>query len=147
MRTLQIAVTKEKLEEKQKQLKKNAVKQKALLTFLFQANETTFLAKDLQQQTGASSQTIKALIQEGLLTESYEEIYRDPYRDREFTPSTPLDLTTEQAEAAKPIHQAVSDEKHETFYCTGSQEAVKPKFIYRRLIMSSKGKRSDRPSS
>ncbi|MEJ4083543.1 primosomal protein N' [Bacillus altitudinis] len=119
VRTLQIAVTKEKLEEKQKQLKKNAVKQKALLTFLFQANETTFLAKDLQQQTGASSQTIKALIQEGLLTESYEEIYRDPYRDREFTPSTPLDLTKEQAEAAKPIHQAVSDEKHETFLLHG----------------------------
>ncbi|MGN7281964.1 primosomal protein N' [Bacillus altitudinis] len=119
VRTIQIAVTKEKLEEKQEQLKKNAVKQKALLTFLFQANETTFLAKDLQQQTGASSQTIKALIQEGLLTESYEEIYRDPYRDREFTPSTPLDLTTEQAEAAKPIHQAVSDEKHETFLLHG----------------------------
>lgn len=119
VRTLQVAVTKEKLEEKQKQLKKNAVKQKALLTFLFQANETTFLAKDLQQQTGASSQTIKALIQEGLLTESYEEIYRDPYRDREFTPSTPLDLTTEQAEAAKPIHQAVSDDKHETFLLHG----------------------------
>ncbi|MGN7324449.1 primosomal protein N' [Bacillus altitudinis] len=119
VRTLQVAVTKEKLEEKQKQLKKNAVKQKALLTFLFQANETTFLAKDLQQQTGASSQTIKALIQEGLLTESYEEIYRDPYRDRKFTPSTPLDLTTEQAEAVKPIHQAVSDEKHETFLLHG----------------------------
>lgn len=119
VRTLQIAVTKEKLEEKQKQLKKNAVKQKALLTFLFQANETTFLAKDLQQQTGASSQTLKALIQEGLLTESYEEIYRDPYRDREFTSSTPLDLTTEQAEAAKPIHQAVSDDKHETFLLHG----------------------------
>ncbi|WP_281201359.1 primosomal protein N' [Bacillus altitudinis] len=119
VRTLQVAVTKEKLEEKQKQLKKNAVKQKALLAFLLQANETTFLAKDLQQQTGASSQTIKALIQEGLLTESYEEIYRDPYRDRKFTPSTPLDLTTEQAEAAKPIHQAVSDEKHETFLLHG----------------------------
>ncbi|MGD7060152.1 primosomal protein N' [Bacillus altitudinis] len=119
VRTLQIAVTKEKLEEKQEQLKKNAVKQKALLAFLLQANETTFLAKDLQQQTGASSQTIKALIQEGLLTESYEEIYRDPYRDRAFTPSTPLDLTTEQAEAAKPIHQAVSDEKHETFLLHG----------------------------
>ncbi|MGJ5835211.1 primosomal protein N' [Bacillus sp. G402] len=119
VRTLQIAVTKEKLEEKQEQLKKNAVKQKALLTFLLQTNETTFLAKDLQQQTGASSQTIKALIQEGLLTESYEEIYRDPYRDREFTPSTPLDLTAEQAEAAKPIHQAVSDDKHETFLLHG----------------------------
>ncbi|WMT27853.1 primosomal protein N' [Bacillus aerius] len=119
VRTLQIAVTKEQLAEKQEQLKKNAVKQKALLAFLLQANETTFLAKDLQQQTGASSQTIKALIQEGLLTESYEEIYRDPYRDREFTPSTPLDLTTEQAEAAKPIHQAVSDEKHETFLLHG----------------------------
>ncbi|MCL4098271.1 primosomal protein N' [Bacillus altitudinis] len=119
VRTLQIAVTKEKLEEKQEQLKKNAVKQKALLAFLLQTNETTFLAKDLQQQTGASSQTIKALIQEGLLTESYEEIYRDPYRDREFTPSTPLDLTKEQAEASKPIHQAVSDDKHETFLLHG----------------------------
>lgn len=59
------------------------------------------------------------MIQEGLLTESYEEIYRDPYRDKEFTPSTPLDLTTEQAEAAKPIHQAVSDDKHETFLLHG----------------------------
>jgi len=119
VRTLQIAVTKEKLEEKLEQLKKNAVKQKALLAFLLQANETTFLAKDLQQQTGASSQTLKAFIQEGLLTESYEEIYRDPYQNRKFTPSTPLDLTIEQAEAAKPIHQAVSDDTHETFLLHG----------------------------
>ena len=119
VRTLQTAVSKEKLEEKQEQLKKNAVKQKALLAFLLQSNETTFLAKDLQQQTGASSQTLKAFIQEGLLTESYEEIYRDPYQNRKFTPSTPLDLTIEQAEAAKPIHQAVSDDTHETFLLHG----------------------------
>lgn len=119
VRTLQLAASKDKLEEKQQQLKKNAVKQKALLSFLLQASETTFLAKDLQQQTGASSQTLKTFIQEGLLTESYEEVYRDPYRDRAFTPSSSLDLMPEQAEAAKHIHQAVSDDRHETFLLHG----------------------------
>ncbi|AYJ90245.1 primosomal protein N' [Bacillus safensis] len=119
VRVLQLAVSKEKLEEKQQQLKKNAVKQKALISYLLQAGETTFLAKDLQQQTGASSQTLKTFIQEGLLTESYEEVYRDPYRDREFTPSASLDLTPEQTEAAKHIHQAVSEDQHETFLLHG----------------------------
>ncbi|MCM3365692.1 primosomal protein N' [Bacillus safensis] len=119
VRMLQLAVLKEKLEEKQQQLKKNAVKQKALISYLLQAGETTFLAKDLQQQTGASSQTLKTFIQEGLLTESYEEVYRDPYHDREFTPSASLDLTPEQREAAKHIHQAVSEDQHETFLLHG----------------------------
>ncbi|WP_368929465.1 primosomal protein N' [Bacillus pumilus] len=119
VRMLQLAASKDKLEEKQQQLKKNAVKQKALLSFLLQASETTFLAKYLQQQTGASSQTLKTLIQEGLLIESYEEVYRDPYRDRAFTPSASLDLMPEQAEAAKHIHQAVSDDRHETFLLHG----------------------------
>lgn len=119
VRMLQMAVSKEKLAEKQQQLKKNAVKQKALISYLLEAGETTFLAKDLQQQTGASSQTLKTFIQEGLLTESFEEVYRDPYRDREFTPSAPLDLTPEQREAAKHIHQAVSDGQHETFLLHG----------------------------
>ncbi len=119
VRMLQVAVSKEKLAEKQQQLKKNAVKQKALISYLLEAGETTFLAKDLQQQTGASSQTLKTFIQEGLLTESYEEVYRDPYRDREFTPSAPLDLTPEQREAAKHIHQAVSEDQHETFLLHG----------------------------
>lgn len=73
----------------------------------------------MQQQTGASSQTLKTFIQEGLLTESYEEVYRDPYRDREFTPSASLDLTPEQTEAAKHIHQAVSEDQHETFLLHG----------------------------
>ncbi|MFL0368859.1 primosomal protein N' [Bacillus safensis] len=119
VRMLQLAVSKEKLEEKQQQLKKNAVKQKALISYLLQAGEATFLAKDLQQQTGASSQTLKTFIQEGLLTESYEEVYRDPYRDREFTPSASLDLTPEQREAAKHIHQAVSEDQHATFLLHG----------------------------
>ncbi|MEC0985595.1 primosomal protein N' [Bacillus safensis] len=119
VRMLQLAVSKEKLEEKQQQLKKNAVKQKALISYLLQAGEATFLAKDLQQQTGASSQTLKTFIQEGLLTESYEEVYRDPYRDREFTPSASLDLTPEQTEAAKHIHQAVSEDQHATFLLHG----------------------------
>ncbi|MFS0656075.1 primosomal protein N' [Bacillus sp. 179-C3.3 HS] len=119
VRMMQVAVSKEKLADKQQQLKKNAVKQKALLSFLINASETTFLAKELQQQTGASSQTLKSFIQEGLLTESYEEVYRDPYKDREFTPSQSLDLTTEQAAAAKHIHQAVSDHQHETFLLHG----------------------------
>ncbi|MCC9090130.1 MULTISPECIES: primosomal protein N' [Bacillus] len=119
VRMLQVVVSKERLEEKQQQLKKNAVKQKELLSFLLQASETTFLAKDLQQQTGASSQTLKTFIREGLLTESYEEIYRDPYADREFKQSDSLDLTAEQAAAAKHIHQAVSDHQHETFLLHG----------------------------
>ncbi|CUB20311.1 Primosomal protein N' [Bacillus safensis] len=119
VRMLQMAVSKEKLAEKHQQLKKNAVKQKALISYLLEAGEITFLAKDLQQQTGASSQTLKTFIQEGLLTESYEEVYRDPYRDREFTPSASLDLTPEQREAAKHIHQAVSDDQHETFLLHG----------------------------
>lgn len=119
VRMLQMAVSKEKLAEKQQQLKKNAVKQKALISYLLEAGETTFLAKDLQQQTGASSQTLKTFIQEGVLTESYEEVYRDPYRDREFTPSAPLDLTPEQKEAADHIHQAVSEDQHETFLLHG----------------------------
>ncbi|MFJ5963441.1 primosomal protein N' [Bacillus sp. NPDC093026] len=119
VRTLQIAVPRKRLEEKQQELKKNAVKKKALLSFLIRASETTFLAKDLKEQTGASSQMLRTFVQEGLLIESYEEFYRDPYAHDEFKQSVPLDLTTEQAEAAKHIHQAVNDHQYETFLLHG----------------------------
>ncbi|MGE6631349.1 primosomal protein N' [Bacillus sp. NPDC077027] len=120
VRMIRVVATKEKLEEKHNELKKNAVKQKTLLAYLLdQKVGVSFLAKDLQDQTGASTQTLKSFIKEGLLAESYEEVYRDPYKNREFAQTSSLRLTDEQAAASQKIHQAVNEHRHETFLLHG----------------------------
>lgn len=101
-------------------LSPQAVKQKAVLQFFIDRKEAGAVpAKDLIGKTGGSSASVKALIDKGLLKESEEEVYRDPYQDRMFKKTEPLPLTEEQAQAYEAIAEAIEDKRHDVFLLHG----------------------------
>ncbi|PRS17610.1 primosomal protein N' [Bacillus paralicheniformis] len=111
---------KEHLKEALDGLSPQAVKQKAVLQFFIDRKEAGAVpAKDLIGKTGGSSASVKALIDKGLLKESEEEVYRDPYQDRMFKKTEPLPLTEEQAQAYEAIAEAIEDKRHDVFLLHG----------------------------
>ncbi|WP_182070702.1 primosomal protein N' [Bacillus haynesii] len=111
---------KEHLKEALDGLSPQAVKQKAVLQFFIDRKEADAVpAKDLIDKTGGSSASLKALIDKGLLKESEEEVYRDPYQDRMFKKTEPLPLTEEQAQAYEAIADAIEDKRHDVFLLHG----------------------------
>ena len=48
-----------------------------------------------------------------------QEVYRDPYQDRIFEHTEPLQLTEEQSMAIKPILQTIEEKKHDVFLLYG----------------------------
>ncbi|MCY8152340.1 primosomal protein N' [Bacillus paralicheniformis] len=111
---------KEHLKEALDSLSPQAVKQKAVLQFFIDRKESGAVpAKELIGKTGGSSASVKALIDKGLLKESEEEVYRDPYQDRMFKKTEPLPLTEEQAQAYEAIAEAIEDKRHDVFLLHG----------------------------
>ncbi|WP_349410450.1 primosomal protein N' [Pseudalkalibacillus sp. SCS-8] len=107
------------LEKVRDDLLKKAPKQATVLEYIINNKVDKILTKDLVEKSGSSRATIKSLIDKGLLSESEEEIYRDPYKDRQFERTYPLTLTEEQKKAISPILQDIKDGKHETFLLHG----------------------------
>ena len=68
---------------------------------------------------GISSSVIKSLVDKGILYESMQEVYRDPYQDRIFEHTEPLQLTEEQSVAIKPILQTIEEKRHDVFLLYG----------------------------
>ena len=48
-----------------------------------------------------------------------QEVYRDPYQDRIFEHTEPLQLTEEQSVAIKPILQTIEEKRHDVFLLYG----------------------------
>ncbi|MDM5301688.1 primosomal protein N' [Bacillus subtilis] len=120
VRHIQANANIEELAKQAEELSRQAAKQQAILHFFIAEPEgVKILAADLCKKTGASSATIKTLIQKGLLKESYEEVYRDPYQDKMFKKTEPLPLTDEQSAAFQPIRQTLENDEHKVFLLHG----------------------------
>ncbi|MGF7533250.1 primosomal protein N' [Bacillus mexicanus] len=120
IRHIQANAGKEELSMQAEGLSRQAAKQQAILHFFVAEPEGMKIpAADLCKKTNASSATIKTLIQKGLLKESYEEVYRDPYQDKMFKKTEPLPLTDEQSAAFEPIRQTLDNEEHKVFLLHG----------------------------
>ncbi|MEC1547072.1 primosomal protein N' [Bacillus rugosus] len=120
VRHIQANASKEELSKQAEGLSRQAAKQQALLHFFITEPEGVKIpAADLYKKTDASSATIKTLIQKGLLQESYEEVYRDPYQDKMFKKTEPLPLTDEQSAAFQPIRQTLDNDEHKVFLLHG----------------------------
>ncbi|WP_421384518.1 primosomal protein N' [Bacillus salacetis] len=113
------AVSKEKLQEEIESLPANADKQKAVLQFFISAENDGVTSKEAADAAGASSATIKALADKGLLMKKQEEIYRNPFAHKNFKKTSPLPLTEEQEKAITPILKTIEEKKHETFLLYG----------------------------
>ncbi|PPA72104.1 primosomal protein N' [Jeotgalibacillus proteolyticus] len=112
--TLSIKETEKELEN----LTSQAAKQKSVLRYVTDRN-TRVRAAVIKQDTGASDSTIKSLVKKGLLKETVQEVYRDPFKDREFKKTVPFQLTDEQKTAIEPILDTVADYNQKTFLLHG----------------------------
>jgi len=99
-------------------LPSRSAKQKEILECMLSYPEG-LPVKDLMEAVQTSRSSVKALLDKGILKEEEREVYRDPYKNREFTKTTPFRLTTEQQKAIQPILDSVRAEKHDVFLMYG----------------------------
>ncbi|KGX88501.1 primosomal protein N' [Pontibacillus litoralis] len=112
------AIESQRLDEMYVDLPKQATKQKRILAH-FLHNPAEIRQKELLHQLSTTRALIKTLIDKGILKETYREVYRDPYNQREYKQTTPFPLTEEQTNAIEPIHYAIHMNQHETFLLHG----------------------------
>lgn len=106
------------LEEAIQDLAKNAAKQREILTFFIEnpeAIEQTKLLKNLQ----TTQQTIKKLVDKGLLVSTRMEVFRNPYDDDQVVKTTALKLTEQQEQAISPIKRKIAENQHDVFLLHG----------------------------
>jgi primosomal protein N' (replication factor Y) len=106
------------LEEASLDLSKQAIKQLQLLTH-FIKNPAPVEQNKLIRQLETSRNTIKILMDKGLITSYQEEVFRNPYDDSAFARTVPLKLTAEQQTAINPIKAAIAEEEHDVFLLHG----------------------------
>ena len=110
------ALPMEQFMEKKEQLRSD--KQISVVDF-FISHPEPIARKEILTKLQITSSVIKGLIDKGILQETLQEIYRDPYADRTFQHTKPLVLTEEQSNAIHPIKQTISQYKHEVFLLYG----------------------------
>ncbi|EPH98489.1 primosomal protein [Enterococcus faecalis 13-SD-W-01] len=110
-------LTKEIFETEWDKLRKNAVKQQELLTFLLTMENA--VPASVFSEKGISSHLLKQGEEKGWLTISEVESYRDPYKHRTFEQTTALELNKEQQQAADEIIAAFRQEQEKVFLLEG----------------------------
>jgi primosomal protein N' (replication factor Y) len=100
-------VSKEELIEALPLIRKRAPLQAEVIDCMLKA-EKGMLLTELVEKSGASRQSVHALIEKGLLVQSKMTIERSPLENAEFLPSKPKALTDEQKLALKPVIEDLS---------------------------------------
>ncbi|MGM0873616.1 MAG: primosomal protein N' [Bacillota bacterium] len=101
------------------QLPANAKKQIEIITFLITNQVSELPLQDLLIEANTSDASVKALISKGILVEEIKEVYRDPYQDRNFEKTLPLQLNSEQQQAMTPILTSIKENMHDVFLMYG----------------------------
>ena len=79
-----------------------AKRQQEVLTYIADTGGDVPL-KEIMTVLGVTASTVKALADKGYIAIMDMEVYRDPYQDRNFTPTTPFTLTDEQKQVYNSI--------------------------------------------
>lgn len=95
-----------------------AIKQKQLIEFFLQ-NDKSIPVLELIERTKTTRNTVKTLIDKNILVERELEVSRDPYADRDFKQSKPLELTQHQQAIINPILETIDQNEHKTFLLHG----------------------------
>ncbi|MBB6452975.1 primosomal protein N' (replication factor Y) [Salirhabdus euzebyi] len=107
-----------KLEEALLDTPKQAVKQQEIITYFLDKPEAIPL-KQLLGKIDTTRSTINNLSKKGLLELFEKEVYRDPLQNRTFEKTVPLELTSEQSAAIKPIKKSIDENNHDVFLLHG----------------------------
>lgn len=119
IKMIDVQFSQEQLTSYMKQLTKGAKAQTRVLTYIMENEIAKISKQELLGMTQTSSSVIKTLTNEGIITEIEEEIYRDPYKDRNFHKSHPLPLSGQQLNAITPILRCIEKGRHESFVMFG----------------------------
>ncbi|MDO6655584.1 primosomal protein N' [Anaerobacillus sp. 1_MG-2023] len=112
------ALSEDQLQSEKEQMGNRALKQQEIIQHFIQYKGAVSY-KELMDMLDTTRSTIKSLVSKGILKEEEVELYRDPYKGREFTPSTALELTDLQEQAITPILHSIENRHHETFLIHG----------------------------
>lgn len=90
-------------------------KQKELIDFLKEKSQTGATLKEIQYFLGIGKTVVENLIKKGVLIFFCDEIYREPYKNVNFTPKIdPINLTDEQKKAYDSLYKLYKNEKFST---------------------------------
>lgn len=115
-------------------LSARATKQKELLQYIYDQDDAV-LMRDVLAETGASSTTLKPLLEKGFVTREEREVHRDPYEGQHRERQQPHPLTEQQQAAYDAILAAVESEQPETFLLQGVTGSGKTE-VYLQAIAS-----------
>ncbi|WP_226578601.1 primosomal protein N' [Halobacillus litoralis] len=106
------------MEEKLVDLSSQAKKQRMIMEY-FVDNPEPIEKKQLLAKLSTTSASLKPLVDQKILRMFKQEIFRDPYGNREFERTQPFPLTEEQETAIKPILNCIENDVHEVFLLHG----------------------------
>lgn len=112
---------------------KNAVRQRDLLLALMTTREEVLTAKEFNDEFDIQSAILRTGVKKGWLKEIEEEVYRDPFADREFARTEALNLNEGQVNAYQTVMDAIEKERHEVFLLKGITGSGKTE-VYMQLI-------------
>ncbi|MCP3739041.1 primosomal protein N' [Rossellomorea sp. BNER] len=120
IRKVTLAQSSDRIETLINELPANAKKQKEIMDYLLKyANMQAVPTKEVLDATGGSDSTIKTLLDKKFIFENREEVYRDPYQERDFPRTKPFSLTDEQEKSIFPILDSIENKIHKTFLLYG----------------------------
>ena len=118
IRQVEPIISNDELKKLINSLPSQAIKQQEIVAYFIE-HPSAIDVKKLVAEIECTESSIKALIGKGILREVKKEIYRDPYQDRSFEVTKPLQLTTEQQNVITPILSSIEGELHQVFLMYG----------------------------
>lgn len=111
-------LSQEQLQAALEEISPRAKKQKELLAHVYDLGEAAPM-KDILAETGASSATLKPLLEKGWVVKEEREVLRDPYGVQHGERQTKLPLTESQQNAYDEIRSAVDSDAPRTILLQG----------------------------
>lgn len=100
-------------------LGKRAPKQSVLLRQLQSLNNESISTTDMNKKYGVSAAILREAENKKWLSFFEEEMYRDPFKHKEFKKTEPFVLNDTQEKALQPIMKAVKQHEKEVFLLKG----------------------------
>ncbi|MGM1050316.1 MAG: primosomal protein N' [Bacillota bacterium] len=120
MKAVELAVEVAEAQEALASFPAKAQRQKEVLAYIIEMESFLPIAmKEVLSALGVTAGTVKALADKGYIRIEDMEVFRDPYKGRDFKPSEPLVLTQEQQQVYSRIVYKLDERRHSVFLLHG----------------------------